>query len=253
VLNLSTNIRHERKHRQLEGKVKAISLCKKFRRLRSFLAKFRKFQQAGCVLTYNIMLTEWLQKLDEGLDLDEEELIYAQIRARAVADPPAFIREVEALPVEKGSSLEDVYEALSYEPEAWHSFYLNEFDRLLALARLSPDPGAVLAPLNAFYLLSLDDEDSPLQQALARKYFDHLDDKIALIRRKCVILLGDFIGRKDFKVLNKLEQMAGSDNDWQVRYYALEAIEEASPERAKRVKLPFLVRLRVRFSNMNYE
>ena len=103
------------------------------------------------------MLSDGLRKLATGPDLDEEEIIYAQIRAVAVADPPAFIREVEALPVEKGSSLEDVYEALSYEPQAWHSFYLNEFDRLLALARLSHDPAAVLAPLNAFYLLSQDD------------------------------------------------------------------------------------------------
>ena len=198
------------------------------------------------------MLTEWLQKLDAGLDLDEEEFIYAQIRTLAVADPPAFIREVEALPVKGGSSLEEVYEALSYEPTIWHSFYLNEFDRLLALARLSPDPAAVLAPLNAYYLLSLDDEDSQLQQALAKKFYDHLDDENALIRRKCVILLGDFIGRKDFKALNKLEQMAGSDGDWRVRYYAWEALEEASPERAERVKLPFSVRLRVRFSDMNY-
>jgi hypothetical protein len=198
------------------------------------------------------MLSDWLHNLAAGPELDEEEIIFAQIRSLAVADPPAFIREVEALPVEKGSSLEDVYEALSYEPAAWHSFYLDEFDRLLALARLSSDPAAVLAPLNTFYLLSLDEEDRPLQQALKQKFFENLDDKNALIRRKCVILLGDFIGRKDFKALGKLEQMAGSDNDWQVRYYALEALEEASPERAKRVKLPFLVRLRVRFSNMNY-
>lgn len=198
------------------------------------------------------MLSDSLQKLATGPDLDEEEIIYAHIRALAVADPPAFFREVEALPVEKGSSLEDVYEALSYEPAAWHSFYLNEFDRLLALARLSPDPAAVLAPLNAFYLLSLDDEDRPLQQALKQRFFENLDDKNAMIRQKCVILLGDFIDRKDFKALNKLEQMAGSDNDWRVRYFALDALEEASPERAARVKLPHWVRLRARFSNMNY-
>ena len=199
------------------------------------------------------MLTEWLQKLEEGVDLDEEEFIYGQIRALAAADPPAFIREVGELPVTDGISLEEVYEALSYEPTMWHSFYLDEFDRLLALARLGPDPAAVLAPLNAYYLLSLDDEDRQLQQALARKFYDNLDDENALIRRKCVILLGDFTGRKDFEALNKLEQLAGSDGDWRVRYYAWEALEDASPERADRVKLPFSVRLKVRLSNMNYE
>lgn len=199
------------------------------------------------------MLTDLLRKLDQNVDLEEEELIYEQIRSLATADPEPFILEVKAIPLADWHSLEEVYEALSYEPAPWVSFYLDEVDRLLDLARSSSNPGAVLAPLNAFYLLSLDDEELPMQKALAKKFYDHLDDDNHLIRRKCVILLADFTGPKDFATLNKLEQMAGEDSDWRLRYYALEALEEISPERAERVSLPLSIRLKVRVTNMNYE
>ena len=93
------------------------------------------------------------------------------------------------------------------------------------------------------------DNEFQLQQMLVQKFTDYLDDENVYIRRKCVVLMGDFTGRKDFKTLNLLEQVAASDKDWKVRYFAWQAIQEASPERAKRVKLPLSVRLRARFSD----
>jgi hypothetical protein len=198
-------------------------------------------------------LSEYLEQIDKSATWEEEELLQTKILELANADPKAFIHEVKAIPADDLGWLYDVYEALSYDAEHWENFYVEEIDRLLQLARDSDQPSDVLFPLNAFFQLSLDDEIDQLQERLRKKFYDNVEDENVFIRRKCVVLLGDFVDRKSFKALNKLEGLANSDPDWRVRYLAYEALVEADPERQKRVKLPRWIRIRVWFSKYDLE
>ena len=198
-------------------------------------------------------LSEYLEQIDESTSWDEEEFLQTKILELANADPKAFIREVRAIPADDLVWLSDVYEALSYDVEHWENFFVEEVDRLLQLARDSDQPSDVLFPLNAYFQLSLDDEIDQLQERLRKKFYDNVEDENVFIRRKCVVLLGDFIGRKSFKALNKLERLANSDPDWRVRYLAYEALVEAVPERKKRVKLPRWIRIRGWLSKYDLE
>lgn len=196
------------------------------------------------------MLSEHLQQLYDVRSVDDEEAIYAKIRDVANQDRDAFIEEVRQLPLDEYSLLHDIYEALSYEAAAWQGFFLEELDRILALAQSSPNPAQVLSPLDEFFLLSLE-EDDQLHQSIQDRLYDNLDDGHVLVRRKCVVLLGDFVGPRDFKELDKLEKITQADPDWRVRYLAYQALEDVHPKRARRVKLPLWIRLRARFSGMD--
>ncbi|MGB3717300.1 MAG: hypothetical protein WA996_22995 [Candidatus Promineifilaceae bacterium] len=199
------------------------------------------------------MLRNYLNKIAESIDNDEDEAIQAELLRYASEDRDAFIAEVRAIPPEEMPYLSDIYEALSFDPVPWSGFYLDEVDRLLEQARRSQDPAEILEPLDAFWLLSLDEDALQLRQDLLGRFSENLDDENIFIRRKCVVLVGDFVGRKDFKVLNKLELLVQSDPDWRVRYLAYQALEDVHPKRAERVKLPLWIRLRARYSNVDYE
>jgi hypothetical protein len=199
------------------------------------------------------MLEHYLDKLAESVDIDEEEAIQEELLRYAGENRDAFISEVRALPPEKMPDLSDIYETLSFDPIPWSTFYLEEIDRLLNLARTNQDPGKFLEPLGEFWLLSQDEDALQLRQDLLGRFSENLDDKNVFIRRKCVVLVGDFVDRKDFKILKKLELLAQSDPDWRVRYLAYQALEDVHPERAERVKLPLWIRLRARYSDVEYE
>jgi hypothetical protein len=199
------------------------------------------------------MLQNYLTKFAESTDNDEDEAIQAEILRYASANRDEFIEQVGELPPDEIPYLSDVYEALSYDPIPWGEFFLDEIDRLLEWARLSQDPAKILEPLGAFWLLSLDEEALQLKQDLLDRFSENLDDENVFVRRKCVVLVGDFVGRKDFKVLRKLELLAQSDPDWRVRFLAYQALEDIHPKRAERVKLPLWIRLRARYSDVEYE
>jgi hypothetical protein len=196
------------------------------------------------------MLSEYLRQIEEADSVDEEEAVYARIIEFAQLNREEFVREVRGIPPDRFSDLEEVYEALSYEPADWQEFFLEEMDRILALARSQSDPAAILAPLDAFFLLSFE-QDEGLQQAILRELVNNVADENIFIRRKCTVLLGDFVGRKDFKALRQLENLAQSDPDWQVRYLAYQALEDVHPERASRVKLPQWIKWRARLSGLD--
>jgi hypothetical protein len=157
---------------------------------------------------------------------------------------------VRGIPPDRFADLDEVYEALSYEPVDWQTFFLEELERILTLARSQSDPAAILAPLDAFFLLSFEEEGG-LHQALLHGFADNIADENVFIRRKCVVLLGDFVGRKNFKELRQLENLAQNDPDWQVRYLAYQALEDVHPERANRVKLPRWIKWRARLSGLD--
>ena len=130
---------------------------------------------------------------------------------------------------------------------------LDEVDRLLTLARESSDPGPIIQALDAFWLISQNEDAVELRQDLLHSFYSNLDDENAIIRRRCVVLTGDLVSKKDFMELDKLEEMVKKDPDWRVRYLAHQALEEVHPKRAKRTKLPRWIRLRARASDLDFE
>jgi len=195
----------------------------------------------------------YLREIDESTNLDEEEAGQAKILELGRKERDQFVLAVRRIPADEIESLHDIYEALSFDAEAWADFYISEVDRLLDLARAEAEPARILAPLNEYYLLTFDEDLVELQGALLQKFYENCDDENTAIRRKCVVLLGDFAGRKDFKPLNKLERLARSDSDWRVRYLAWEALDDIYPKQAQRVKLPFWIRLKARLSSLDLE
>ena len=196
------------------------------------------------------MLNDYLRQIEQADNVDEEEAVYARIREYAQSNREEFIRQVRGIPPDRFTDLDEVYEALSYEPADWQAFFLEEMDRILTLARSQSDPDAILGPLDSFFLLSFE-EDEELHQALLREFANNVVDENVFIRRKCVVLLGDFVGRKDFKELRQLENLALNDPDWQVRYLAYQALEDVNQERANRVKLPRWIKWRARLSGLD--
>jgi hypothetical protein len=194
------------------------------------------------------MLEKYLQQLDDGASVDEEEAIFAEIRAEARNAPEQFIKEVRSFPLDQESPIHDIYEALSYAAEDWLEFFLEELERIVTAVRSSPDPGVTLSPLDEFFLLSLEDDDR-LKRPLRAAFFSHLDDPDPAIRKKCVILLGDFLEESHLAELSRLEQLAREDADWRVRYQANLALNEVHPGRSSQIKLPVWIRLRARFSD----
>jgi hypothetical protein len=199
------------------------------------------------------MLVNYLHQLDESLDDDTDVAIQDQILLYASENRDAFIEEVHKLPPDQFDKLNDIYEVLADDPSPWADFFLNEIDRLLTLARKSSDPEPIIQPLDAFWLISLNEDAVELRQDLLHSFFSNLDDEIAIIRRRCVVLTGDLVSKKDFKELDKLEEMVKKDPDWRVRYLAHQALEDIHPKRAKRTKLPRWIRLRARASNIDFE
>jgi hypothetical protein len=194
-------------------------------------------------------LYQYLQEIDEATSLDDEDAIQDKILELARNDPEQFVEVVQNLPVDEIWSLHDIYEALSLDAAAWAEFYISEIDRLVDLARSDPEPARILSPLDEYFVLTFDDDLMELQGALLQKFYENCDDENEAIRRKCVVLLGDFAGRKDFKALYKLERLAAKDPDWRIRYLAFEALDDIQPKQAQRVKLPLWIRLRARLSN----
>jgi hypothetical protein len=193
-----------------------------------------------------------LQRLADSVNLDEEDTIQEEIRLYAEENPVSFIMQVREIPIENISYLADIYETLSTEPEHWSEFFLEEIDRLIELSRTNSEEEAILAPLDAYLLLSFDEENNILNHDLLVKFAGYLDDESPVIRRSCVDLVGDFVSRSDFKILSKLERIVESDPDWRVRFLAHRALEDVHPERAARTKLPLWIRIRARYSNLNY-
>jgi hypothetical protein len=194
-------------------------------------------------------LYQYLQEIDEATSLDDEDAIQDKILELARNDPEQFVEVVQNLPVDDTWPLHDIYEALSLDAAAWAEFYISEIDRLVDLARSDPEPARILSPLDEYFVLTFDDDLMELQGALLQKFYENCDDENEAIRRKCVVLLGDFAGRKDFKALYKLERLAAKDPDWRIRYLAFEALDDIQPKQAQRVKLPLWIRLRARLSN----
>jgi len=199
------------------------------------------------------MLANYLHQLDESLDDDTDVAIQDQILIYANENRDAFVEEVHRLPPDQFDNLNDIYEVLADDPSPWADFFLNEIDRLLTLARKSSDPGPIIQPLDAFWLISLNEDAVELRQDLLHSFYSNLDDENAIIRRRCVVLTGDLVDKNDFKELDKLEEMVKKDPDWRVRYLAHQALEEIHPKRAKRTSLPRWIRLRARVSNIDYE
>ena len=197
------------------------------------------------------MLAEYLLQLDESLDNDTDVAIQDEILLYASENREEFINQIHKLPPEQFYHLSDIYETLADQPKSWAEFFLDEVDRLLDLARLSSDPELIVEPLDAFWLLTQDEEALDLKRDLLNRFSDNLDDDNAIIRRKCVVLTGDLVSKNDFRELDKLEVMVEKDPDWRVRYLAYQALEEVHPKRAKRVKLPRWIRLRARVSNID--
>ena len=198
-------------------------------------------------------LKQYLQQIDEAATLDDEDLGQTKILELAQNEPELFEQAVRKLPLAEIESLHDIYEALTEDAAAWAGFYISEIDRLLDLARADPEPARILAPLDEYFVLTFDEDLEELQAAILQKFYVNCDDENEVIRRKCVVLLGDFVGRKDFKALNKLERLARSDPDWRVRYLALEALNDVHPKQAERVKLPLWIRLRARLAYNSLE
>ncbi len=194
-------------------------------------------------------LYQYLQEINEATSLDDEEAIQDKILELARNDPEQFVEVVQNLPVDETWSLHFIYEALSWDGAAWAEFFISEIDRLVDLARSDPNPAHILSPLDEYFVLTLDDDLKELQGALLQKFYEKCDDEIEAIRRKCVVLMGDFAGRKDFKALYKLERVAAKDPDWRIRYLAFEALDDIQPKQARRVKLPLWIRFRARLSN----
>lgn len=196
------------------------------------------------------ILIDLLNRLEKIVSLEDEEAIFEKIRETAHKDRQAFIEEVRKLPLDGTSLLSYVYEALSWEVDAWDGFFLEELERVLTLARTSPNPAAVLSPLDEFYLLGLDDDD-PMRNRMRERLYEHLDDSHPSVRRKCVLLLEDFIDRTNLGELSKLTQMARSDPDWRVRYQAHRILAEVWPDRSRQVKLPLWIRIKGKLLNPN--
>jgi hypothetical protein len=194
-------------------------------------------------------LIRYLQQINEATSLDDEEAIQDKILELARNDPEQFVEVVQRLPVDEIWSLHFIYETLSWDGAVWAEFFISEIDRLVDLARSDPDPARILSPLDEYFVLTLDDDLKELQGALLQKFYENCDDENEAIRRKCVVLLGDFADRKDFKALYKLERLAAKDPDWRIRYLAFEALDDIQPKQAQRVKLPLWIRLRARLSN----
>ena len=199
------------------------------------------------------MLANYLHQLDESLDDDTDVAIQDQILLYANENRDAFVEEVHGLPPDQFDKLNDIYEVLADDPNPWADFFLNEIDRLVTLARESSDPGPIIQPLDAFWLISLNEDAVELRQDLLHSFYSNLDDENAIIRRRCVVLTGHLVGKNVFKELDKLEEMVKKDPDWRVRYLAHRALEEIHPKRAKRTKLPRWIQLRARVSNIDFE
>ncbi len=196
-------------------------------------------------------LQQYLLRLADTINLEEEDAIEEEIRLYAGENQESFIMQVREIPIEEISYLADIYETLSDEPEHWAEFYLEEVDRLIKLSRTNSEEAAILAPLDAYLLLSFDEENNILNHDLLVKFAGYLDDESPVVRRSCVDLVGDFVSRSDFKILSKLERIVETDPDWRVRFLAHRALEDVHPERAARTKLPLLIRIRARYSNVD--
>jgi hypothetical protein len=197
-------------------------------------------------------LRDYLLRYGNILDVDEEESIQAEQLEYAGMNPIEFAQEMRDLPVDEYGYLTDVYEALSYEPEKRTEFFLDEIDRLVELVRSHPDPAAILEPLGVYFLLNLDDEYAKENHDLLMKSVRYLDEENRFARRTFVVLVGDFDGRKDNMILDKLEGLVRRDPDWKVHYLAHQTLEDICPERAERTRLPFMLRLQARFSDVDY-
>lgn len=197
-------------------------------------------------------LQDYIQRLNDTVNLDEEDAIQEEIRLYAEENPESFILQVREIPIEEISYLADIYETLSEEPGHWAEFYLEEIDRLIKLSRANSEEEAILRPLDAYLLLSFDEDNDSLNHDLLVKFAGYLDDESPVVRRSCVDLVGDFVSRSDFKILSKLESIVESDPDWRVRFLAHRALEDIHPERADRTNLPLWIRIRARYSNLNY-
>ena len=194
------------------------------------------------------MLDEYLRQLEDAIDVDTEEAIFAEIRAEAKKAPGQFIEEVRTYPLDEGSPLLAVYEALSYAAEDWEEFFLEEIERIVKAARLSPNPEATLSPLDEFFLLS-SEEDDRFNRRMRDAFSRYLGDRNPAIRKKSVILLADFLDDSHRVELSKLEMLAREDADWRVRLQAYLAVKEIRPEGSSQIKLPIWIRLRARFSD----
>lgn len=199
------------------------------------------------------MLQGYFQRLDNYSDNDTDEAIQDEILVYANANREVFIAEVYAISPEQFYHLDDIYEALTGDPTSWADFFVEEIDRLFTLARENPDPAAIVQPLDAFWLISQDEDALQLRKTLLEHFSNNLGDENVMIRRKCVVLTGDLATRNDFRELNKLEELVKEDSDWRVRYLAFQALEDIHPKRAQRVRLPRWIRLRARFSNIDLE
>jgi len=138
----------------------------------------------------------------------------------ANADPTAFIQLIhqqkfETVDDELANKLPVFYEALAADLINWADFFLQEAQRLFALAYTAKAPQKVLIYLDEFCFI--DAAKFKHRDALVALLNKELDSKLLASRYYAASLLPDFIKPTDFITVNKWRQLL-SDSDWHVRY-----------------------------------
>lgn len=191
------------------------------------------------------MLQHYSHKLDRFYELTTEEQKHCldSILKIANSNPEEFTKHVQQISLNPENHLPHIYEALSDDLEKWSTFFLNEYERLVEIAKRSDNPNEALNHLKEFLFINPDE-------------FKHREELLVLLKRDlknqhstfryyAVTLLSHFITSKDFHLINLLKESL-KDDDWKVRYWTyMELKDLVALETHEEISL--LDKVRVRF------
>jgi hypothetical protein len=154
------------------------------------------------------------------LPLAEQQATRKLVLAVANADPAAFIQLIyqqkfETVADELANNLPVFYEALAADLSHWDDFFIQEAQRLFALARTARAPQKILTYLDEFCFIKA--TEFKHRDKLVALLSKELESETLAFRYYAASLLPDFITLTDFKTIDKLRHLL-HDSDWRVRY-----------------------------------
>jgi hypothetical protein len=135
---------------------------------------------------------------------------------RDLAALSGWVRSVSFAPE---CALFEVYEGIASCDPLPEQFFLDELDRLLDQARLTPNNPTIYTQLEALALLDRHPPES-LQHAICAKLRETLGNPVPQLRRFAAHLLGDFLQSEQTETKVELRRLVREDPDWRVRYMA---------------------------------
>lgn len=165
----------------------------------------------------NINLSD---KIDNFYDLSESEQqsTLKLILETANSNPESFVSYIQTLPLDEDNNIAVIYEALSKDLGNWSEFFLNELNRILNLARKSPQPMKILDNADNLAFAGSADKFKCRSQFIETLQKE-MNNENPAFRYIAVWLLPDFTDYTDKVSISRLRKCL-IDPDWRIRVTA---------------------------------